>query len=636
MCGICGYFDQAGKRQLDLKAMASSIAHRGPDDAGLYASPGLGLGHRRLSIIDLSSAGHQPMTLADGRLTIVFNGEIYNYIELRNELAGLGHRFRTKTDTEVILVAYSQWGMDCVKRFNGMWAFALWDDGKKSLFCSRDRFGVKPFYYLLKDGLFVFGSEPKAILAAMPSERRPDWGTLHQYLTRGVVMDDEHSFYESIRLLKPAHNIVVSRDGLRMSRFWDYPAPDQRDAGGLPREPAEQFKALFLDSVKLRARSDVEVGTTLSGGLDSSAIAAAFRTLFPQQRHRSYSATFEGEGYDETEYIDAMVSAYRLESTKIPQAAGNLLAELRELVWHLDSPLISPAIVPLHRVLKTARASGTIVLYDGQGADEILAGYDNQLYPPYLHSLLRGLIGSGALLDQLSEIWGALSGMTRARSLFMARYLMPWAHAWYRRAIEADAALMPDFKAMGRPVSKAVRRYTDPLDQALYLAHSKVILPGLLHYGDAVSMASSVEYRLPFMDYRLVEYAFSLPTREKIRANNTKSILRDATKGMLIDKIRLRRSKNGFSTPMRRWILESPEVLDETLSAQALGQQNIFSPKAIVAVLNKQFGTQGEQLAPYILRWVTTQIWLQECIQRSGYRHRERGSTPQIKPVLQL
>ncbi|WP_434782187.1 asparagine synthase (glutamine-hydrolyzing) [Ferrovum myxofaciens] len=618
MCGICGYFDIVGQRQLDLKAMALSIAHRGPDDSGLYEVPGMGLGHRRLSILDLSSAGHQPMMSIDGGLTIVFNGEIYNYIELREELAGIGHQFRSHTDTEVILAAYAQWGADCIKRFNGMWSFVLWDRNKKTLFCSRDRFGVKPFYYLYKDGMFVFGSEPKAILAALPAERKPDWGTLHKYLTKGNVMNGDRSFYESIQLLLPAHNLFVSSDGIQSVRFWNYPDFNP-DIAALPTaELAEKFRALFLDSVKLRARSDVEVGTTLSGGLDSSAIVAAFKNIYPDQPHRSYSAIFSSEDYDESEYIDAVVEAYGLDATKIEQTSDNLLSDLRKMVWHLDSPLISPAIIPLHRILKDARSKGTIVLYDGQGADEILAGYDNQFYPAYVHSILRGFSGGRTFLAVLDDFKYALAGMTRTRAKWMGRYLAPWAHGLYRKAVAADAVLTPEFRRKGQPEVQSSRRYDDPLNETLYRAHSDVILPSLLHYGDAVSMASSVEYRLPFMDYRLVEFAFSLPTQEKISKGYTKHILRSATEGMLIDKVRLRRSKNGFSTPMRRWILEQPDVMDVLLNGEGVRRHGVFSQEAIAQVLNQQSNTSGNQLEAYMLRWVTTELWLNECIDKKN------------------
>jgi asparagine synthase (glutamine-hydrolysing) len=613
MCGIAGYFRSDGGPGLNLVSMISAQAHRGPDDSGTYAAGPVGLGHRRLSILDLSPLGHQPMASPDGRSVIVFNGEIFNYLELRSELAACGHTFRTGSDTEVILAAYAQWGRDCVHRFNGMWAFALWDGVKGELFCSRDRFGVKPFFYLQQGGLFAFASEPKGILAVLPEERTPDLEYLCRYFTYGIVHDGERTFYRNIRQLPAGHNLVVGRAGSSCWRYWNYPKADPTILSASPRQLTEQFRELFLDAVRLRARSDVEVGTTLSGGLDSSAIVAAFRCMFPDERHRSYSAVFTGAGYDETEYIDAVVDCYRLSGHKIEQSAKELASDVTRLVWHLDGPLISPAIIPLDRVLRRARADGISVLYDGQGADEILAGYDNQFYPPYLHSLLNRAMSHpvyGAM-----ELLRALAGMTVMRAQWLTRYLAPASHKLYRRAISTQQVLTPEFRALGGQRPSWDRRYSDPLADTLCQAHAQSILPGLLHYGDAVSMANSVEYRLPFMDYRLVEFAFSLPVEQKVARGWTKVILRNATRGLLIDKVRCRRWKNGFSTPIREWLLQSPGLLERTVYSSSFADRGIFDPGVVRGLLSRLADpTGGAKLANHFLRWVTTELWFQECI----------------------
>lgn len=613
MCGIAGYYRSDGGTGLDLGSMISAQAHRGPDDSGTYVDGPVGLGHRRLAILDLSPLGHQPMVSPDGRLVIVFNGEIFNYLELRTELAACGHSFRTGSDTEVILAAYAQWGHDCLHRFNGMWAFALWDAARGELFCSRDRFGVKPFCYLQREGLFAFASEPKGILAALPQERLPDLGNLCRYFTYGIVHDADRTFYRNVRQLPAAHSLVISRSGMTCRRYWDYP----RDDSGMASAPAavltERFRELFLDAVRLRARSDVEVGTTLSGGLDSSAIVAAFRHIFPEQRHRSYSAVFTGEGYDETAYIDAVVDHYRLTGHKIDQHAADLQADMVRLVRHLDGPLISPAIIPLDRVLRKAKADGIVVLYDGQGADEILAGYDNQFYPPYLHSLLRRAVSRPAY--GATQMFGALAGMTPARAQWLARYLAPASHKLYRWAISAQQVLAPEFGALAGPPPSWSRRYPDPLAESLCRAHAQSILPALLHYGDGVSMANSVEYRLPFMDYRLVEFAFSLPVEQKVSGGWTKAILRNATKGLLVDKVRCRRWKNGFSTPIREWLLQSPELLDRTINSSSFASRGIFNPGVVRGLIPRLADpVKGARLANHFLRWVTTELWFQECI----------------------
>ena len=593
--------------------MISAQAHRGPDDSGTYFAGPIGLGHRRLSILDLSPLGHQPMVSSDGRLVIVFNGEIFNYLELRTELAALGHRFHTGSDTEVILASYSQWGHDCLHRFNGMWAFALWDAAEGELFCSRDRFGVKPFCYLERDGIFAFASEPKGILAAMPEERVPDLENLGRYFTYGIVHDRDRTFYRNIRQLPAGHILRVSRSGTKCARYWDYPRADPTIASASAAAMTERFRELFLDAVRLRARSDVEVGTTLSGGLDSSAIVAAFRYLFPEQAHRSYSAVFHGKSYDETRYIDAVADHYHLIGHKIEQHAGELQADMVRLVRHMDGPLISPAIIPLDRVLRRARADGVTVLYDGQGADEILAGYDNQFYPPQLHSLLRDFWRHPA--QKSIAVARALAGMNLTRAQWLARYVAPSIHKPYRWAISTHQALTPEFRATSGPPPAWRTHYADPLDDSLCRAHSQSILPALLHYGDAVSMANSVEYRLPFMDYRLVEFSFSLPVAQKVDGRWTKAILRNATQGMLIDEVRCRRWKNGFSTPIREWLVQSPALIERTFLAQSFADRGIFDAKVVRKLLTHLSDpVKGSRLANHFLRWVTTELWFQECI----------------------
>jgi asparagine synthase (glutamine-hydrolysing) len=611
MCGIAGYLNTRGERPPDLAAMTALLTHRGPDDAGIFEEPGIGLGHRRLSIIDLSPSGHQPMVSPDRTLVITYNGEIYNYIELREELRQHGHVFVSTSDTEVILAAYRQWGEDCVRHFNGMWAFAIWDRRARTLFCSRDRFGVKPFYYLEKAGIFAFASEPKALLAAFPEERRPDWDTLYSFLSQAMIMERERTFYAAIRLLLPGHNLLVRDGSLRSSRYWSYPAADAKAVEAPSAEHALRFRELFIDAVRLRARADVDVGTTLSGGLDSTAIVAAYRLLHPDASHKSYSAIFDGKAYDESDYIDAVVGHYHLQAHKIPQDAGNLLADMRELVWKLDSPLISPAIIPLHRVLRRVRADGTKVLYDGQGADELLAGYDNQFYPPYLHTLLQAPLGAGGWPERIGMVSQAVAGMTRPRALWTARYTMPWLTPLYRRAIAAGGVLSREFRGRVAEPAPLPRRYDEPLNEALYQAHAHSILPGLLHYGDGVSMANSIEYRLPFMDYRLVEYAFALSASDKMGKGFTKLILREALDGVMIDKVRLRRWKNGFHTPILSWILASPDLLDATVHSPRMREHGVLDQGAVRAAMAKH---GGGALAQHLLRWLSTELWMQQCI----------------------
>ena len=447
----------------------------------------------------------------------------------------------------------------------------------------------------------------------MPEERLPDFENLGRYFNYGIVHDGDRTFYRNIRQLPAGHSLRVNRSKSTCGRYWNYPSPDAAIGSASPEALTDRFRELFFDSVRLRARSDVEVGTTLSGGLDSSAIVAAFRHLFPEQQHRSYSAVFSGDTYDESRYIDAVVGHYNLVGHKVEQSVGELHADMARLVRHMDGPLISPAIIPLDRVLRRARADGVTVLYDGQGADEILAGYDNQFYPPLLHSLLRN-VGRDPVHKMLA-LSRALSGMSLTRAQWLARYVAPSIHAPYRWMISTQQALTPEFRAASGPPPRWCNYYADPLNDSLCRAHSQSILPALLHYGDAVSMANSVEYRLPFMDYRLVEFSFSLPVEQKMDGRWTKVILRNATKGILIDEVRCRRWKNGFSTPIREWLLESPGLLERTVFAQSFVNRGIFDAKVVRKLLTRfRDPSGGARLSNHFLRWVTTELWFQECI----------------------
>ena len=618
MCGICGYYILGvNNSKINLRVMTDSIMHRGPDDEGVFEFERVGLGHRRLSIVGLGPEGHQPMKNFDNSLVIVFNGEIYNYVELKIELESLGHIFRSHTDTEVILAAYAQWGDSCVERFNGMWAFAIWDALNNRLFCSRDRFGVKPFYYFLDDNIFIFASEPKAILAIMPRLRKPNLRMAARYLLDGLVVCGDETFYESIRVLRPAHTLSIQNNKLEQRQYWDYPKEDANYFDGVQVESAliELFKEVFLDAVKLRSRLDVEIGTTLSGGLDSSAIVAAFKSLNPGLQHRSYSAVFEGEACDESRFIQDVVDEYRLNSNLVPQSSYGLLEEMKEMVRMLDAPLVSPAIIPLNRVMKKAHLDGIKVLFDGQGADEILAGYDKQFYPAYLHSLLRRFKNPRYIFNLVV----ALAQVDRRKFLWILRYFIKPMHAIYKKFHGIEAVLLPEFLKKNWPITQEdVRNYEDPLLQKLYEAHSRVILPGLLLYGDGVSMGSSIEYRQPFMDYRLVELSFRLPTEMKISGEYSKKILRDATRGILKDSIRLRTTKNGFTTPIGRWILEDQKIVEATiLNKEKIEKIGIFNYQDLLKFYKKFTGQNNLQLEQHVMRWVSYILWHDICINQS-------------------
>lgn len=615
MCGIAGYYHyglNAYDTYPDINQMLHKLAHRGPDDSGMMQWSRIALGHTRLSIIDLTKAGHQPMSSGLERYWITFNGEIYNYIELRKELQSMGCNFYSGTDTEVILHAYAVWGEACVEKFNGMWAFVILDTLKESFFCSRDRFGIKPFYYYNALGLFVFASEPKAITAALPCTKAVDYPQLYHFSTTGKIFDNDHTFFEKIKCLPAAHNMSVSKSGISLCRYWDYPKREQGESIDV-KDINDKFLELFTDSVALRSRSDVEIGTTLSGGLDSTAILATYRRLFKTVSHRTYSAVFKERNCDESEYINSAVQAYKTKSNLIIPSRHEFECCLPKIVYALDSPVLSPATFPLWKIMEKVNKDSIKVLFDGQGADELLAGYDYQFIPPLIHSFMVSLFKGRNDIDFRKDIapW-----LTADRMKWLIRYFVPAAHVIYKKMVKIESVFSDNFRALAVTKDKFKHinpYYHDPLSNALYLTHSQTILPGLLHYGDAISMAHSVEYRVPFLDYRLVEFGFKLFNHYKLRGGYTKIILRDSMGGILLDKVRLRKSKYGFNTPVPKWLTEkNNSFVHDILLSRSCRERGIYDTKKIAKLINES-NTKAD-ISSYIFRWLTTELWFQQCV----------------------
>ncbi|MGI8422295.1 MAG: asparagine synthase (glutamine-hydrolyzing), partial [Gaiellaceae bacterium] len=378
MCGLCGVVEL--ERPADRRAvetMLDGLAHRGPDGRGVFADDGICLGHLRLAIIDLSDAGLEPFAGEGGRLQLIFNGEIYNYLELRDELAGKGHVFRTQTDTEVLLASYREWGEACVERFNGMWAFAIWDAARRTLFCSRDRFGVKQFYYRLDGGRLAFASEPWPL-----GRGRANLRAVREYLEQGYLDQGEETFFEDVVRLPPAHSLTFDAAGLRLRRYWTL------EPGDAPADPVAAVRETFLDAVRLQLRSDVPVGTCLSGGIDSSSIAVA--VAHPgHERQKTVTAYFDDAGFDERPYARAVIDATGAEAHWVSFTDGDLVENLPAIVQAQGEPFGSTSICAGWYVMREARRAGLTVMLDGQGGDEILAGY-RASFGYRLSDLLRG------------------------------------------------------------------------------------------------------------------------------------------------------------------------------------------------------------------------------------------------------
>ena len=614
MCGILGWFgrheSEDGAR---FDAALDLLAHRGPDDRGVFAAPGVLLGHRRLSILDLSAAGHQPMVEPVTGAILVFNGEIYNHVELRAELEALGHRFFGHSDTEVLLHALIEWDEQALPRLNGMWAFAFWQPTRQRLLLARDRFGVKPLYYRHnRDGL-AFASEPKALLALFPEHRNVAEASLLDFLGNNLLYARGESFYQGIHVLPPAHYAFYQADTgkLLSSRYWDYPgfADDALTA----EDAVAQFDALFTDAVRLRLRSDVPVGLTLSGGLDSTGVLAA-SSPYVAQPLTCFTSVYDAGEPGELPWAQLASSAVHAPLIAVAAPQADLLQTLRRVAWHMDGPGYSPAVYPLWHLMLRARAEGVPVLLEGQGADEALAGY-----PQYaVLALLGYLSGKSGQRRSLAGVGGRMRALRRTFSLrwtlaWAAREISPPLLRWHRRRVGFQSLMHQGIRLPELPETHT-RSDHDPVRQRLLADHSQTILPGLLHYGDAISMAHSVEARNPFMDYRLVEWMFRLPARLRFNQHETKWVLREYLRGHGQQAIGNRPDKKGYPTPVGKWLASEQGGEVERLLLDRHSPLHAWCDPAKVRRLIEQ-NRQGVIAAEHHLyKLVSTQLWLNECI----------------------
>lgn len=570
MCGIAGIIGlngQAAESHL-IEKMTRAVTHRGPDGEGVLVEGNVGLGHRRLAIVDLSTDGAQPMTAGQGRHTVVFNGEIYNYLELRAELQALGHVFFTCSDTEVLLAAYAEWGTACVQRFNGMWAFALYDRARKVLFCSRDRFGKKPFYYLSSRDWFAFGSEIRQLLPLLPA-RHADSQTLLKFIVGVQAEGSEQTFFEGVKKLPGGHNLTLDlRTGeWHIQRYYEL-VIDRSLANIGDEEAVQRYSAVLADAVRLRLRSDVPLGTCLSGGLDSSSIACLAAGFYRQEAQRSFAAITacsEQDDNDESCYAAQVVDHNHLLWHKVRPNYDDFAAALPAVIEAQEEPFPSASIAMQFFVMRCAREHGISVLLDGQGGDETLLGYERYFAAHYLsEARCRGWLHTLAAMrassinnDTMSarRILGYLFYFTSAR--------VRWHNYLRRHRYLREQPEMFD----------EVRLYAEVAGdiQALQkLEIERTNLPALLRYEDKNAMRQSVETRLPFLDYRLVELSLSLPGSSKISEGWTKHVLRKAMSGKLPDSIVWRRNKFGFEAPERLWFARHRPVMQEAVRTSAL------------------------------------------------------------------
>ena len=569
MCGICGVINKKETIDRDrFDRMVDIVTHRGPDDRGTYYDDGIALGHRRLAIIDLSIEGRQPFSYKD-RYVMVYNGEIYNYKELRKELEASGYHFATKTDTEVLIAMYDCYGKECVHRLNGMWAFAIYDKENNNLFCSRDRFGIKPFYYFYDNGRFLFASEIKQILEMWS---RKDIYANNQRLLEFLVLGDldytEETLFADIMQLRGGYNLLFDMKTEKFEIDCYYDISTRKRAKRSYDASCREFRKLFENSIRYRLRADVPVGYCLSGGLDSSSIVCMADHIIAGREKKidqyAVSSCFEEKEYDEQEYIDEVIKSTSVHSYKVFPDQRELFDELDKNIWHMDEPFGSSSGFAQWNVFKTAKEKGLTVMLDGQGADEQLAGY-TQFYPVAFSHYLRNF----RLIRFAKEVYsyckyrvGTEKYVSAADVLINAvvsAFMPNRLKLCLKRKLGYGYSEMPFSKEIIERVTgnRTLFQVSNPDTYSVDMM--KCSMAALLHYEDRNSMAHSIESRVPFLDYRLAESVYSMPIQYKIRAGVTKSVLRDGLKGILPDKIGKRISKLGFVTPEDKWINENFE-----------------------------------------------------------------------------
>ncbi len=593
MCGIAGILSTSLERiaEVHLKKMTNALAHRGPDGEGLWSNETkhVLLGHRRLAIIDLSDAAAQPMHYLN-RYTITYNGEIYNYIELKELLHDKGYAFQSKSDTEIILAAYDFWKIDCLKYFEGMFAFAIWDEKEQQLFAARDRFGEKPFYYYETNGYLFFASEMKAFWAAGVT-KSADEKMLLNYLTLGHVqncVDKEQTFFNDIYSLPPAHFFLYkpSAQKLAVKRYWRL---DKEIKISITTDTAiEKFNSAFTAAVEKRLRSDVPVGTSLSGGIDSSSIIAVLQQLHVNPK--TFSAIFPGFEKDESTYINLLADKFDIQNFKTQPTADSLIKNFENLCYYQEEPFQSTSIFAQYKVFELAGQHNIKVLLDGQGADETLAGYHQYIHWYLQEVLSRHKLGAAqkekkALLkNKISFNWGLKNYFA---AFLPTHAAMQLEKKEYQKTIH-QPDIDPGFLRLqrGREWEGIHKPIVTKLNDILHFNTTELGLEELLRYADRNSMAHGREVRLPFLDHQLVEFIFSLPANLKIHEGWTKFLLRKAMDKKLPDEIVWRKDKVGYEPPQKQWMENKTlqeyvhEAKKKLVSAKIL-KQNVLEKNII-------------------------------------------------------
>jgi len=619
MCGIAVMLGFNGKPadQAVVEPMTASLFHRGPDEDGFYGAGSVGLGFRRLAILDLTDAAHQPMVSVDGQHVIVFNGEIFNYVELRNELQSLGHRFRSTGDTEVLLTAYRQWGQDCLSRLNGMWAFVIYDRKRGRLFGSRDRFGIKPLYYHRDKSSILFASEIKAIRASGLYRGGINWSVAASFLLEGQLDETNDSFFSDIEQVPAGSAFEVDLEGTW--KYWRYWSLLQAPSVEI-KDPVHEVMALFEDSVRLHMRSDVPVDVALSGGIDSTAIicAAARQRGEAARGEPLHAFSFVPEEFDESKYIADTLAMTQARLIELQTTPRELWDKLPSVLWYQDEPVHTMTALVSFELMRCVAGNGIRVVLNGQGGDETMGGYSS-----YFLDYWTTLVHQG----QIDRAWREVRAFTavhggepiKALAAALLRALAWECHripAYHRFSTVRNHNQLQRNAWFTNDLTRylALKR-SRPLDGTLnaHLARSitSAPLPLYLRIEDRNSMAHSVEMRLPFLDHRLVSLLFNLPEEWKIRGPWNKYVFREAMRQRIPESVRTRADKLGFATPVGKWVANDLyEPMADLLGSQVVRERGLYNTDAVIRDLQKHRNGEIGQNFHGLFNVVQFEMWM--------------------------
>lgn len=631
MCGIFGVINLRDASRINEDLFLDSLklmSHRGPDGIGTRKIGERAiLGHVRLSVIDISPESNQPLCVLD-RYWITYNGELFNYRELRKQLEAHGVVFHTLGDTEVILQAYVQWGAKCVEKFNGMWAFAIMDTTSGDFFISRDRFGEKPLNYAIHEGQFLFASEIKSIINYKPMLARADFGAISNYCLTSVGAQHAQTWFQDIQRLPPGHNIVIKSQQIQMYRYWHYPERANKSISF--DQACDEYRDLFEDAVRIRMRSDVPLGLTLSSGIDSTSIACMMHKINPSSYH-AYTASFNNGSYleserspyrrdleinfNESDYVEQLTRDIDFNAHILNIDESDFLHSMRKAIWHLESGNSSPAVFPLLKLFEYAKKEVKVIL-EGQGSDELLGGYiHSSIFPSVIDLFTIGNISDG--FSSFSE-YARVNSISYALKM-SARNLsnnIPLISSIYQNLTGINAALGPSLRNQLR-----LKDYPDLNDECVGGMLKKTLLHqhsgglvNLLHYGDAISMAYGIETRNPFLDHRLVEFVWALPSNYLVNKGVGKFLQREAMVGIVPDYILNNKNKFGFTTPIGRQFGHannntSARMQDVLLSDSCLSR-GVFNPDALKRLL-RVHSTGKKDLGNLLFRFACVELWFQ-------------------------